>query len=303
MKRQQRSSTGRGEKLRLPKHLEHLHTNAAGIDIGSRSHFVAVPVGRDPQPVREFSSFTGDLYGMADWLQQCGIDTVAMESTGVYWIPLYEILESRGFEVRLVNARQVKNVPGRKTDVLDCQWLQQLHTYGLLNGAFRPADQVCALRAVSRQQQTMIRYGAAHTQHMQKALTQMNVLLHNVVSDITGLTGMRIIQAILAGEREPHVLAALRDGRCKNSEETIAASLVGNFRPEHLFSLKQAVDLFEFYQGKIAECDQEIARLLASFEVRAEPEPPAAEKKRPKGANRNRTTSSVPPCTELPELT
>lgn len=285
MKRQQTSSASRAAKVPLPKHLEHLNANAAGIDIGSKSHFVAVPEGRDPQPVREFTSFTGDLYRMADWLTQCGIDTVAMESTGVYWIPLYEILESRGFEVRLVNARQVKNVPGRKTDVLDCQWLQQLHTYGLLNGAFRPADQICALRAVSRQQQTMIRYCAAHVQHMQKALTQMNVLLHNVVSDITGLTGMRIIQAILAGERNSKALAALRDGRCKNNEETIAASLAGNFRSEHLFSLKQAVDLFEFYQGKIAECDQEVARLLASFEARVELGPPPAEKKRPKTPN------------------
>jgi hypothetical protein len=302
MKRPQTSSAGKVAKLRLPKHLEHLHANAAGIDIGSRSHFVAVPEGRDPQPVREFTSFTGDLYRMADWLQQCGIDTVAMESTGVYWIPLYEILENRGFEVRLVNARQVKNVPGRKTDVLDCQWLQQLHTYGLLNGAFRPADQVCALRAVSRQQQTMVRYCSAHVQHMQKALTQMNVLLHNVVSDITGLTGMRIIQAILAGERNPHALASMRDGRCKNSEETIAASLVGNFRPEHLFSLKQAVDLFEFYQGKIAECDQEIARLVASFEVRAELEPPPTEKKRPKTANRNRPQwHPAPNCRSRPD--
>jgi len=282
MKRKQESSAGRGKKLRLPKHLEHLHANAAGIDIGSRSHFVAVPEDRDPHPVREFSSFTGDLYLMADWLQQCGIDTVAMESTGVYWIPLYEILESRGFDVRLVNARQVKNVPGRKTDVLDCQWLQQLHTYGLLNGAFRPTDHVCALRAVSRQQQTMVRYCAAHVQHMQKALIQMNILLHNVVSDITGLTGMRIIRAILAGERNSHVLASLRDGRCKNSEKIIAASLVGNFRSEHLFSLRQAVDLFEFYQGKITECDQEIARLLARFDVRAEPESAPVPKKKTK---------------------
>ena len=253
--------------MRLPKHLVHLNTYAAGIDIGSKSHFVAVPEGVDTETVREFSTFTDDLERLADWLISCGITTVAMESTGVYWIPVFEILDSRGLEVILVNARHVKNVPGRKTDVLDCQWLQQLHTYGLLRGAFRPADQVCALRAYVRQRATLVRVSASHTQHMQKALTQMNLQLHNVVSDITGLTGMRIIKAILAGERNPKVLAAFRDKRCKNDVETIARSLRGNFRPEHLFSLQQAVDLHEFYQAKISECDSQILEQLKLFDA------------------------------------
>ncbi len=251
---------------RLPKHLLHLNQHAAGIDIGSRSHFVAVPEGTNDQPVREFSTFTDDLERLAEWLISCGVTTVAMESTGIYWIPVFEILEYHGLEVRLVNARHVKNVPGRKSDVLDCQWLQQLHTYGLLRGAFRPADQVCTLRAYVRQRSTLVRSASAHIQRMQKALAQMNLQLHNVVTDITGVTGMSIIKAIVAGERKPHALAALRDKRCKNSEETIARSLHGNYRPEHLFSLQQAVELYEFYQQKIADCDQQILAQLRQFD-------------------------------------
>lgn len=255
------------KSMRLPKHLVHLNAYAAGIDIGSKSHFVAVPEGVDSEPIREFSTFTDDLERLADWLIACGITTVAMESTGIYWIPVFEILDSRGLEVRLVNARHVKNVPGRKSDVLDCQWLQQLHTYGLLRGAFRPADQVCALRAYVRQRGTLVRISASHIQHMQKALAQMNLQLHNVVSDVTGMTGMRIIKAILAGERNPKTLAKLRDKRCKNDEETIARSLHGNYRPEHLFSLKQAVELHEFYQAKIADCDRQILEQLKLFDA------------------------------------
>ena len=270
--------------VRLPKNLQHLNLNAAGIDIGSKSHFVAVPAGADDTPVREFECFTADLYRLADWLTSCGVTTVAMESTGTYWIPLFEILESRGFEVKLVNAHHVKNVPGRKTDVLDCQWLQQLHTYGLLEGAFRPTEQICALRAYIRHRMNQVRYSGVHIQHMQKALSQMNLLLHNVVSDITGVTGMRIIKSILAGERDPHVLANMREARCRNTVETIAKSLQGNYRQEHLFSLKQAVESFEFYQNQIAECDREIDSLLASFDsATEEPRPP-----HPKGPKRPR---------------
>jgi transposase len=257
----------RPRKMKLPKHLQHINPHAAGIDVGGRSHFVAVPEGSCEQPVREFSSFTDDLHRMADWLLACGVSTVAMESTGIYWIPVFEILESRGLEVRLVNARHVKNVPGRKSDVLDCQWLQRLHSYGLLEGAFRPTEQVCTLRAYVRQRMNLVRYAASHIQHMQKALSQMNLQLANVVADITGATGMRIIKAILAGERDALVLARLRDARCKNDESTIARSLQGNFRPEHLFSLKQAVDLYEFYQSQIAECDRQILDQLAGFDA------------------------------------
>jgi transposase len=264
-----------GKKTQLPKHLQQLNHFAAGIDIGSKSHFVAVPEGSDEQSVREFECFTADLHRLVDWLISCLVTTVVMESTGTYWIPLFEILESRGIEVKLVNARHVKNVPGRKTDVSDCQWLQQLHTYGLLSGAFRPPEQVCALRAYIRHRMNQVRYCSAHIQHMQKALTQMNLLLHNVVSDITGVTGMCIIKAILNGERDTKVLAGMRDRRCKNSIETIAKSLEGNYRPEHLFSLKQAVETFEFYQTQIARCDQEIEALLSTFDAKVVANPPA----------------------------
>jgi len=261
--------------MELPKHLEHINRYAAGIDIGSRSHFVAVPEGTDEKPVREFLTFTGDLETMAEWLISCGITTVAMESTGVYWIPVFEILEHRGLEVKLVNARHVKNVPGRKSDVLDCQWLQQLHTYGLLHGAFRPADEVCTLRAYVRQRSSLVRSAASYIQRMQKALTQMNLLLHNVVTDITGATGMRIIKAILSGERDPEALASMRDPRCRNTQSTIARSLKGNYRPEHLFSLQQAVELYEFYQMKIADCDRHILDQIKSFDDCLEDAPPA----------------------------
>jgi transposase len=255
----------KGDDRKLPKHLQHINPHAAGIDIGSRSHFVAVPEGSSEQTVREFESFTDDLYRLADWLIDCGVTTVAMEATGIYWIPLFEILESKGLEVKLVNAHHVKNVPGRKSDVLDCQWLQQLHTYGLLEGAFRPTEQVCALRVYVRQRMNLVRYASSHIQHMQKALAQMNIQLTNVVADITGTTGMRIIKGILDGERNPQVLAGMRDHRCKNTEETIARSLHGNFRQEHLFSLKQAVELYDFYQGQLAECDKEILSQLTTF--------------------------------------
>ena len=195
----------------IPKHLEHINVWSAGIDIGATSHFVAVPEGCDEKTVREFKTFTTGLNELADWLKQCGIKTVAMESTGVYWIPVYELLEEKGFEVKLVDARQVKNVSGRKTDVLDCQWIQQLHTYGLLNGAFRPVDEVCELRAYIRQRSMLVKSASRYIQQMQKALTQMNLQLHHVITDITGETGMNIIRAINKGERDPIVLAEHRD--------------------------------------------------------------------------------------------
>ena len=262
----------KSKAVKLPKHLQHINIHAAGIDVGSRSHFVAVPEGTSEPSVREFESFTDDLQRMADWLRSCEVTTVVMESTGIYYIPVFEILESKGFDVKLVNARHVKNVPGRKSDVLDCQWLQQLHTYGLLEGAFRPPEQICTLRGYVRQRMNLVRYAASHIQHMQKALAQMNLQLANVVTDITGKTGMLIIKAILSGERDPLTLARLRDKRCKNSEETIARSPHGNYRPEHLFSLKQAVDLYGFYQRKIAECDQVILGHLATFDVASGPD-------------------------------
>jgi transposase len=259
----------------LPPQLEHVNLDAAGIDIGAEAHFVAVPPGRDPQgqDVRHFGAFTADLYVLADWLAACGVETVAMESTGVYWIPLFEVLEERGVEVKLVNPRHVKNVPGRKTDVLDCQWLQQLHTYGLLQAAFRPDDQICVLRSYLRQREMLVRYASHHIQHMQKALELMNLKLHHVVSDITGVTGMRILRAILEGERHPDKLAGLRDHRCKNDEATIALALEGHWRPEHLFALRQAVELFDFYRQQIAACDAQIENYLHTFQDRSGSQP------------------------------
>ncbi|MGD0466628.1 MAG: IS110 family transposase [Gammaproteobacteria bacterium] len=243
---------------------------ASGIDVGSTAHFVAVPEGCDEINVREFSSFTSDLYALADWLKQCKIETIAMESTGVFWIPLFELLESKGFDVKLVDARNVKNVSGRKTDVLDCQWLQQLHTYGLLNGAFRPEELVCSLRVYIRQKSMLTKKAASHIQHMQKALSQMNLQLHNVIRDITGDTGMSIIREILAGQRDPKILAQHRDPRCKNPIEIIEKSLCGNYKEEHIFSLKQAVELYDFYCNKMSACDVEIEKILFKFEPKKE---------------------------------
>jgi transposase len=279
--RRRQGGTALKRKVPLPPQLKQINLNAVGIDIGSEEHWAAVPPGRDRegQDVRRFEAFSGSLCALADWLKQCEIETVAMESTGVYWIALYELLVERGFEVLLVDARRVKNVPGRKTDVLDCQWLQELHTYGLLRGAFRPADQVCILRSYLRQRAMLVAYASHHIQHMQKALEQMNLKLTHVVSDITGLTGMGIIKAILKGERDPVELAKLRDPRCKNSEATVARALEGHYRQEHLFSLQQAVELVEFYQKQIAACDCQIEACLQQFEDK-NPETPLTARSR-----------------------
>ncbi len=245
--------------------LSTINEHAAGIDVGSTFHVVAVRSDQDDEPVRTFRSFSGDLHAMADWLKRVGIMTVAMESTGVYWIPVFEILEVHGFEVLLVNARDVKNVPGRKTDVNDAQWLQRLHQHGLLRASFRPRDEVVGLRAYLRHRQGVVEYAASHVQHMQKALMQMNVQLHHVVADITGVTGLKIVRAIVAGRRAPEELAKHRDARCAASEETIREALTGNYRPEHVFALKQALELWDVYQAKIAECDVEIEAALKSL--------------------------------------
>jgi len=256
------------------KRLSTINPNAAGIDVGSQFHVVAVSADRDEEPVRTFQSFTGDLHRLADWLLACRIDTVAMESTGIYWIPLYEILQARGIAVVLANARDVKHVPGRKTDVNDAQWLRQLHEYGLLRGSFHPPADIAALRAYLRQRERLLDYAASHIQHMQKALMQMNLQLHHVVSDITGKTGMRIIRAILDGVREPAVLAQHRDARCKATVETIAHALEGNYRPEHLFALSQAVALYDAYQQHVVACDGHIEALLARLRASEPPHDP-----------------------------
>ena len=257
--------TGGGPE-RLPAQLSQVNLNAAGIDVGATSHFVAVPQDRAEQPVLEFAAFTADLYRLADWLAESEVETVVMESTGVYWIPLFGVLEERGFEVMLVDPRRIKNVPGRKTDVLDCQWLQQLHTYGLLSGAFRPDGDIRRLRSYLRQRAMLVEYASHHIQHMQKALTQMNVKLQHVISNITGQTGMAIIEAIVSGERDPRQLAKLRDHRIRADEATIARSLQGHWLEEHIFELTQALELYRFYHQKIAECDWEIEAQLERFE-------------------------------------
>jgi transposase len=238
--------------------LAQLNLNAAGLDIGSSQIYACVPEERDAHPVRAFATFTADLVALADWLRQCQVTTVAMESTGIYWIPIYELLEERGFEVHLVNARHLKNVTGRKSDVLDCQWIQQLHTYGLLRASFRPAEEMCVLRALVRHRENLIRHRAVHIQHMQKALHLMNLQLTNVISDITGVTGMQIIRAIVAGQHDPVQLAAYRHTRCAKSEVEIAKSLEGNYRREHLFVLQQALALYDFYGEQITACDSQL---------------------------------------------
>ena len=248
-----------------PALLERIQPDAAGIDCGATSHFVAVPRDRDPQPVREFRTFTADLKRLADWLVKCRVKTVAIESTGVYWIPVYEILEERGLEVVLVNARDVHNVRGRKSDVADCEWLQELHSVGLLRPSFRPAAEIVALRAYVRHRQSLIEAAATAIQRMQKALTQMNVQLHHVLSDLTGVTGLAIVRDILAGVRDPQALAAHRDRRCQASEQEIAGALTGNYRAEHLFVLGQNFAAYQFNQRQMADCDSAIEAQLADL--------------------------------------
>jgi transposase len=276
-----------------------LEPNAAGIDIGAREMYVAVPPDRDEDPVRVFDTFTADLNQLADWLVACGVTTVAMESTGVYWIPVYEILEARGIRPCVVNARHMKNVPGRRTDWHECQWIQFLHSVGLLRAAFRPEADVCALRTVIRHRGELVQMAGKHVQHMHKALTQMNLQIQHVITDITGYTGLAIIDALLKGERDPAELAKLRDPRIKASREIIEKSLVGYWQPEHLFTLKQSRRLYAEYQQQLAECDAEIERLTCSFPARVDPKekplPPDSKKQRNYAKKRNKRAKLQPP--------
>jgi len=260
---------GKAKHSRRRYELSPVHANAAAIDIGATMHMAAVDPDRDPESVRSFGTFTGDLHRLADWFVGCGVKTVVMESTGVYWIPAYEVLDQRGFEVLLVNARDAKHVPGRKTDVSDVQWLRRLHTYGLLRGSFQPKGEIAVLRAYLRQRERLLDYAASHIQHMQKALTQMNLQIHHVVSDITGATGMHIIRAIVGGEHDPAVLASYRDPRCHATRETIGAALSGNDREEHIFALTQALELYDVYQTKVADCDVRIKAVLDRLKAAA----------------------------------
>ena len=259
--------------------LDVVHPHAAGIDVGNSVHYVAVRPDRDPQPVRRFECFTADLYRMAEWLERCGVKTVAMQSTGVYWIPLYEILEDHGFEVYLVNARHTRNLPGRKSDVQESQWLLKLHTYGLLNNSFQPPAEIRVLRTYWRQRAEHVSGAATCIQRMQKALTQMNLQLANVISDLSGITGQAIVRAIVSGERNPQKLAELSHPRIEASREEIAKSLEGNWRQELVFVLRQEVEMYDTYQRRIVECDQQLQKHLANFANTVLPQSPEAESK------------------------
>lgn len=260
--------------------LEQINHHAAGIDIGGEEIYVAVPTGSDIESVKVFPTFTADLHRAAEWLKRCGITHVAMESTGVLWVPLFEILEEKGFQVSLVNARHIKNVNGRKTDVLDCQWIQQLHTYGLLQASFRPDEYIVQIRGYVRQRDMLVKCRSMHIQHMQKALNLMNLKLTDVLSDITGVTGMNIIRSIVMGERDPQVLAQFRNGGCKKSETEIAKSLEGHYKIEQVFALKQALELYDFYGVQILNCDTELEKLYQQHETLLPPgTPPLVRRK------------------------
>jgi transposase len=248
-----------------------IHLHAAGVDIGSREHWACVPPEATPLNVRKFGSFTADLEAMADWFKKCGVTSVAMEATGIYWLALFQILERRGLEVILVNARQTKNVAGRKSDVLDCQWIQRLHTYGLLQGSFRPEDAYCVLRTYLRHRDELVGARSTQCQHMQKALLQMNVQLPHVLSDVTGVSGLAIIDALLKGERDPAVLATLVHRNVRAPASAIQAALKADYRTEHLFVLQQAYELYQVYEAKIAVCDEQIVREIASLPAQVDP--------------------------------
>lgn len=272
-----RSPSSKSSQLPVPKGhepLTQINPNVAGIDLGADTHWVGVPPGRDEVSVRSFGCCTPDLQAMAEWLKHCGVTSVAMEATGVYWIPVFQILETAGFEVCLMNPHLARIVPGRKSDVQDCQWYQQLHSYGLLAGSFRPEDQVCVLRSYLRHRETLIQSRSSHVQRMHKALTQMNLQLHRVISDVTGLTGMKIIRAIVAGEQDPQVLVGHKHPYIRCSDEQLIAALTGDYRPEHVFVLSQELALYDVYEAQIRACDEQVQQCLATFADKSDDLPP-----------------------------
>jgi transposase len=277
MKSKTKKSKKQNQKVSIDAVWEPINLQAAGVDIGSREHWACVPREATPQNVRKFGAFTADLEAMAAWFKACGITSVAMEATGVYWIPLFQTLERSGLQVLLVNARQTRNVAGRKSDVQDCQWIQRLHTYGLLQGSFRPEDPYCVLRTYLRYRDELVVARGTQSQHMQKALLQMNVQLPQVLSDVTGASGLAIIDALLKGERDPVKLASLVDRRVRASQPTIQGALHGDYRVEHLFVLRQAHELYHTYEAKITACDEQIVRTLttlpAKVDARCQPLP------------------------------
>ena len=255
------------KKVRKQKSWQVVNPKAAGVDLASEIHYAAVGHDDADKDVRSFGTTTSQLKAMAAWLIEHNVSTVAMEATGVYWIPAAQILEQTGLEVVLVHPSHVKIIKGKKTDVNDCQWLQKLHTFGMLEGAFRPSDETCVLRSYMRRRDSLIKMATRDVLHMQKALDQMNVLVHRAVSDITGMTGMRIIKGIISGQRDPNVLAELRHWRCKRSAKEIAEALNGNFREEHLFCLQQALEQYEFTQNQIRKCAKKVEQLLLKHQV------------------------------------
>jgi transposase len=303
LNRKQRKELARRLRVEDPG-LEVMHPHAAGIDVGNSAHYVAVRPDRDPDSVRRFECFTTDLHRLADWLVRCGVTTVAMQSTGVYWIPLYEILDGRGLEVYLVNARHTKNLPGRKTDVQESQWLLKLHTYGLLRNSFHPPADIRIVRTYWRQRGDHVHAVSSCIQRMQKVLTQMNIQLANVISDLSGWTGQRIVRAILAGERDPHTLAALSHPGIHATRDTIAKSLEGTWQPDLSFVLQQEVAMYDAYQERIAECDRALERHLKGVADKvadtaldgAPPPPPASLRSGPK---RRRKAGSHAPQFDL----
>jgi len=287
--------------MRKRKRVEHLpivYPNAAGLDIGACEIYACVPPERAEDNVKVFGTFTPDLNALADWLAAHQVESVAMESTGVYWIPAFELLEGRGFKVYLVNARQMKGVPGRKSDVQDCQWIQKLHSVGLLTNSFRPDAEMCALRAYLRHRADLLQHRASHIQHMQKAMAQMNIQLAQVLDDITGETGLAIVRAIVAGERDSVKLAQFRDCRCKSSEETIAKALTGTWKDEHVFALQQSLALFDFYTQQIAACDAQVQQHYSAMKPRWQRSAEAPVSTVSKAQRKKRHKNSPPPGVE-----
>ena len=305
LNRKQRKELARRLRVEDPG-LSVMHPHAAGIDVGNSAHYVAVRPDRDPHSVRRFECFTADLHRLADWLQQCGVTTVAMQSTGVYWIPLYQILDARRFEVYLVNARHTKNLPGRKSDVQESQWLLKLHTYGLLRNSFHPPAAIRVVRTYWRQRGDHVHAVTTCIQRMQKVLTQMNIQLANVISDLSGWTGQRILRAILAGERDPDALAALSHPGIHATRETIAKSLEGTWQPDLLFVLQQEVTMYDAYQHRIAECDQALEQHLKGVADKVadavpdpEPSPSPSHEAQRSGSKRRRKAGSHAPQFDL----